>query len=92
MITYEAIRAIARKDNEEYPDNFGLEVFGVESAAAVEFSRSATSAFAPHLMSGDMSIEHALSYSCLAGMRMGLLIARELAEQAPYAIPEEWSA
>lgn len=92
MITYEAIRAIARKDNEEYPDNFGLEVFGVESAAAVEFSRSATSAYAPHLMSGEMSIEHALSYSCLAGIRMGLMIARELAEQAPDTIPEEWAS
>lgn len=35
MITYKAILAIARKDNEEHPDDFGLEVFGVESAAAV---------------------------------------------------------
>lgn len=92
MITYEAIRAIARKDNEEYPDNFGLEVFGVESAAAVEFSRSATSAYAPHLMSGEMSIADALAYSCLAGIRMGLMIARELAEQAPDTIPEEWAS
>lgn len=92
MITYEAIRAIARKDNEEYPDSFGLEVFGVESAAAVEFSRSATSAYAPHLMSGEMSIEHALTCSCLAGIRMGLMIARELAEQAQDTIPEEWAS
>lgn len=39
-----------------------------------------------------MSIEHALSYSCLAGIRMGLMIARELAEQAPDTIPEEWAS
>jgi hypothetical protein len=92
MITYEAIRAIACKDNEEYPDNSGLEGFEVEDDAAVQFAQGATNAYAPRLLSGEMGIEQALTYSCLVGIRMGLLIARELNQQAPDVVPQEWSA
>lgn len=92
MITYEAIRVIARKDNETHPDNFGFEDLEVENDAAIQFAKTSVQAYTPRLMDGSMSLEHALIYSCLAGLRMGLLIALELHEQAPDAVPEEWTA
>ncbi len=91
MIDYEAIRTIARKDNEEYPDKMSFDDFEVENEAAVQFSKSAVQAYVPHLMKGKMSLEEALVYSCLAGLRMGMLIARELSETPPDVVPEEWS-
>ena len=92
MITYEAIRTIARKDNEEYPGTASFEIFEVDDEAAKQFAQASVQAYAVPIMSGLLPLDHALMAATLAGMRMGLLIAQELSEKTPDELPKEWTA